>query len=160
MEIERKYLVKVLPENLAQYECLAIEQAYLCTEPVIRIRRENDTFYLTCKGGGMLARQECNLPMREEVYLHLLTKAEGTILSKKRYVIPLENGLKAELDVFSGTWEGTVIVEVEFPDLAAAQAFTPPEWFGEEVTYDGRYHNSWMSTHTPRDASDGGPSPV
>ncbi len=39
MEIERKFLIKELPENLSSYKCLVIEQAYLCTEPVIRIRR-------------------------------------------------------------------------------------------------------------------------
>ena len=32
-----------------------------------------------------------------------------------------------------------------------ARAFCPPEWFGEEVTFDGRYHNSWLSRHTRDD---------
>ena len=47
MEIERKYLIeeKDLPRPLEPYECLLIEQAYLCTDPVIRIRRENDVLF-------------------------------------------------------------------------------------------------------------------
>ena len=151
MEIERKFLVRALPEDLETFLCLQIEQAYLCTDPVIRIRRENDSYYLTCKGEGMLAREECNLPMKEETYQKLLKKSEGTILSKKRYIIPLGKDLKAELDIFQGVWEGIRIVEVEFPDLAGADAFCPPSWFGEDVTFDGRYHNSWMSSHTPED---------
>ena len=41
MEIERKFKVRQLPEQLEQYPRQRIEQAYLCTEPVIRVRRSN-----------------------------------------------------------------------------------------------------------------------
>ena len=47
MEIERKFLVPALPENLSSYPCHLIEQAYLCTSPVVRIRRQDDDFILT-----------------------------------------------------------------------------------------------------------------
>ena len=36
MEIERKYLVKTLPEHLEQYQSKKIAQGYLCTAPVVR----------------------------------------------------------------------------------------------------------------------------
>lgn len=49
MEIERKYLVRALPAHLDSYPYHTIEQAYLCTEPVIRIRRQDDSYYLTYK---------------------------------------------------------------------------------------------------------------
>ena len=42
IEIERKYKVKHMPTDLAQFECKVIEQAYLNTDPVVRIRKEND----------------------------------------------------------------------------------------------------------------------
>ena len=60
MEIERKFLVKRenLPENLEQYPSKVIEQGYLCTEPVVRIRKSNDNYYLTYKSKGLLAREE------------------------------------------------------------------------------------------------------
>ena len=63
LEIERKFLVKRenLPENLEQYPSKAIEQGYLCTEPVVRIRKSNDNYYLTYKSKGLLAREEYNL---------------------------------------------------------------------------------------------------
>ena len=148
MEIERKYLIHTLPEDLDRYPVLLIEQAYICTDPVIRIRREDDHFYVTCKGQGMLAREECNLPMSEQAYRNLLTKTEGTIITKKRYLIPIGNGLTAELDCFLGAWQGLQLAEVEFPDLETAGSFEPPSWFGEDVTYKPQYHNSWMSSHT------------
>ena len=146
MEIERKFLVPVLPENLASCPCHLIEQAYLCTSPVVRIRRQDDDFILTYKGSGMMAREEYNLPLTKESYEHLLPKADGIVITKKRYVIPLETeGLKAELDIFEGRHKGLRIVEVEFESEEQANHFTPPDWFGEDVTFDGRYHNSHLS---------------
>lgn len=146
MEIERKYLVRALPAHLDSYPYHTIEQAYLCTEPVIRIRRQDDSYYLTYKSKGMLSREEYNLPLTKEAFDHLLPKADGTIITKRRYVIPLENGLSAELDLFDGSFQGMVLVEVEFPDEAASRAFTPPSWFAEEVTYRKEYHNSYLSS--------------
>ena len=54
MEIERKYLVKSLPDNLESYEQKKIAQGYLCTNPVLRIRRSNDEYFLTYKGPAYL----------------------------------------------------------------------------------------------------------
>ena len=48
MEIERKFLIKELPENLEAYPSHLIEQAYLCTKPVVRIRRQDDDYYKMC----------------------------------------------------------------------------------------------------------------
>lgn len=47
MEIERKFLISELPDNLNNYKCREIEQGYLCTNPVIRVRKDNDNYYLT-----------------------------------------------------------------------------------------------------------------
>ena len=93
MEIERKFLIKKekLPENLSQYPCLHIEQGYLCTDPVVRIRRQNDEYYLTYKSKGLL------------------------------------------------------LAEVEFSSEEAAKSYMPPAWFGEDVTYSSKYHNSTLS---------------
>ncbi len=90
-EIEKKYTIKRLPEGLKHYPCKQIEQAYLNTDPVVRIRKSDDSYTLTYKGSGLMVRAEYNLPLNEDAYLHLRTKADGTVISKKRYVIPLEN---------------------------------------------------------------------
>ncbi len=159
MEIERKFLLKALPDELSNYPCLHIEQAYLNVDPVIRIRKENDDYYLTYKGRGMLAREEHNLPLSEEAYRHLLTKADGNIISKKRYLIPLSNpgfkegypappadySLTIELDVFDPPFAPLILAEVEFGSREAAEAFVAPDWFWEDVTYCKEYHNSYMA---------------
>lgn len=147
MEIERKYLISQPPANYTTYPYHLIEQGYLSTEPVVRIRREDETFYLTYKSKGLLEREEYNLPLTPESYEHLIKKADGHILTKKRYLIPLEGSLHLtiELDVFEGRFKGLMLAEVEFPNRAEAEAFIPPSWFGEDVTFSGEYQNSRLS---------------
>lgn len=147
MEIERKYLVKTLPANLDQYESKKIAQGYLCTEPVVRIRRSNDDYYMTYKGDGLMAREEYNLPLTKEAYDHLRPKIDGLLIAKTRYLIPLDEKLTAELDVFEEDLSGLTIVEVEFDTIEEANTFIAPDWFGEDVTNSGKYHNSYLSQH-------------
>lgn len=145
MEIERKYLVNTLPAHLENYPCRILEQGYLNTSPVVRIRRDNEKYELTYKSSGLMARQEYNLPLDQESYEHLLTKIDGRLIRKKRYMIPLTSGLTAELDIFEGDLSPLWLVEVEFQTEADANSFTAPEWFGEDVTFSGKYHNSYLS---------------
>ena len=147
MEIERKFLVDRLPEHLEQYDTQQLEQAYLCTEPVVRVRREDDSFYLTYKSRGLMAREEYNLPLDERAYLHLLKKADGQVLTKKRYLLPVEGRLDLtfELDVFEGAYQGLILAEVEFASEEDAVAFTPPEWCARDVTWSGEYQNSRLA---------------
>ena len=146
MEIERKYLLDQLPENLTSYPCKKIEQGYLSTEPVVRIRRSDDEYYLTYKSKGLMVREEYNLPLTKESYLHLREKADGVLISKTRYLLPLTGtDLTIELDVFDAPYKGLYLAEVEFPDEASANAFVPPVWFGKDVTYSSDYHNSTLS---------------
>lgn len=142
MEIERKYLIRRLPENLSQYQCKRIAQGYICTNPVVRIRKSDDEYYLTYKGKGLMAREEYNLPLTQEGYEHMLPKIDGRLIEKSRYLIPLDGKLTAELDIFEGDLAPLIIVEVEFDSLDAANSFIPPEWFGEDVTESRKYHNS------------------
>lgn len=163
MEIERKFTVTKLPEHLESYSCHSIEQAYLNTDPVVRIRKEDDSYYMTYKGKGLLAREEYNLPLNEASYYHLREKADGNVISKKRYVIPIQApkfnmtymsflkesidqiSLSVELDIFDPPFAPLIIAEVEFPDQEMAEAFQPLDWFSQDVTNDPTYHNSNLS---------------
>ena len=146
MEIERKYLVLHLPGPLESYPCRILEQGYLNTSPVVRIRRDNDRYELTYKSAGLMSRQEYNLPLDDKSYEHLLTKIDGRLIKKKRYMIPLSSALTAELDIFEGDLAPLMLVEVEFDSEDAANSFSAPDWFGEDVTFSGKYHNSYLST--------------
>ena len=145
MEIERKYLVKEVPSDLSDYKKCKISQGYLCTAPVVRIRRSNDEYYMTYKGKGLLEREEYNLPLTKESYEHMRPKADGILISKTRYLVPEKDGLTIELDVFDAPYETLCLAEVEFESIEQAESFVPPVWFGEDVTYSGKYHNSVLS---------------
>ncbi len=172
VEIEKKFLVKSIPENIGSYPFHLIEQGYLNVNPAIRVRREDDTYYMTYKGeragnDGDIGKVEYNMPLDEESYEHLIKKADGNVITKCRYLIPLnadaydeeylkkrpdlkqsieEGSIKIELDVFKEKFDGRVLAEVEFPDEEAARAYRPAPWFEKEVTGDIHYSNSYMST--------------
>ncbi|WP_394522404.1 CYTH domain-containing protein [Lacrimispora sp. JR3] len=147
MEIERKYLITKLPEGATDFPCHRIEQGYLSTDPVVRVRREDDTYYLTYKSKGLMEREEYNLPLTKDSYDHLIKKADGHILTKKRYLLPLKGSdhLTIELDIFEGPYEGLMLAEVEFQSREEAETFTAPDWFGKDVTFSGEYQNSRLS---------------
>ena len=146
IEIERKFLIKELPENLESYPCHEIEQGYLCTNPTIRVRKSDDEYYMTYKGKGLVEREEYNLPLTKESYESLIKKSEGNIISKKRYVIPIEGtDLNIELDVFKEPFESLIVAEVEFKSRKEADEFVMPDWFLKDVTGERQYYNSNMS---------------
>lgn len=144
MEIELKFLVKTLPA-LENYSSKKILQAYVSNDPVIRIRQMNEDYFLTVKNKGQIAREEFEMPITKMQFENLWKKVEGTPIEKIRYFIPLENHLTAELDVYFGALDGLYTVEVEFTSLEEANHFTPPEWFGEDVSLDKRYKNNQLT---------------
>ena len=157
IEIERKFTIKLMPSDLESYDKHVISQAYLCNDPTVRIRRQDDVYYMTYKKKGLLSHEEYNLDLTKEGYEHLLTKADGNVLSKTRYLIPLTNphfkegyiapsdlALVIELDVFDPPFAPLIMAEIEFPSVECAEAYIPEAWFEEDVTDDRRYYNSYM----------------
>lgn len=156
MEIERKFRVLRLPENLDSFEKKEIEQGYLCGAPVLRIRKSNDDYILTLKSKyslntgeeikETLARrcEEIEVSLGREAYYHLREKTDGRIILKTRYLIPY-GSYTIELDVFSGFLKGLIFAEVEFPSEEKSGEFTPPEWFGEDVTFDRHFSNNYLA---------------
>ncbi|MBD5096637.1 MAG: CYTH domain-containing protein [Lachnospiraceae bacterium] len=162
MEIEKKYLIKSIPDNLDNYRHYDIEQAYISASPAIRVRKKgvyldgtlSPTYILTVKGKGLIKREEFELTLEKKEYDNLLKKAEGNVITKCRYLIPLTEGLSLELDIFQGIFKGLVMGEIEFPDEDSAKKYNPPAFIGREVTFDERFHNSVMSTMSEADISD------
>ena len=150
MEIERKYLIHHLPQNYDQFPCQQLEQGYLNEKPVVRIRKQDQEYFLTYKSSGLMVREEYNLPLTEESYLHLRKKIDGILITKKRYRIPYQEHLTIELDIFENELAPLMLAEVEFATEEEANTFIPPEWFGEDVTFSSKYHNSNLVYHFPR----------
>ena len=115
----------------------------MCTYQCFYFEWVSSTIYIY----RFLAREEYNLPLNETAYQHLLQKADGNILTKKRYLIPVEGreDLTIEFDVFEGKFQGLMLAEVEFASEEDAMAFVPPSWFTRDVTFTREYQNSRLS---------------
>lgn len=144
MEIERKFLIDKDAFDYTSFPHKEYTQGYLNTKPVVRVRREGNEYVLTYKGGGMMVREEYNLPLNEESFNHLIRKCDGRIIDKTRYFIPYEK-YTIELDEFKGELAPLVMAEVEFESIEEANSFKAPKWFKEDVTNNPEYHNSRMS---------------
>ena len=151
MEIEKKFLVDISELHLEDYPKKELLQGYILKDPVIRARKENDEYYLTVKGKGLLAREEINLPLSSEAFDNLIKKTDNAIIEKTRYLIPYtyysdvqlsERHVTIELDVFHGKLSGLIMAEVEFDSTEDAREFVAPSWFIKEVTLDSRYQNA------------------
>lgn len=157
MEIERKFTVSAVPADLEQYVCKELEQGYLCTRPVVRVRKtvkNGEASYLLCYKSKLGLEQKADataqvcreeeLPLSKEAYEKLLSKVDGRVITKKRYLIPYES-YTIELDMFAGELTGLVFAEVEFPDEKAAAEFVMPAWFEKDVTFDDRFRNGFLA---------------
>ena len=157
LEIEKKYLVKSVDEvkkhiDLTTCKSLKIEQGYLCNNPTIRIRKFNEEYCITYKSRGadnkddnVIVNNEVELPLTKESYEKLLRKIDYSVVEKTRYIIPLKDGLKAELDIFEGKLKGLILVEVEFETKEMSKNFVEPMWFGDNVSSDRRYKNLFLA---------------
>ena len=140
-EIERKFLVEQLPQELEIDTEDEIEQGYLATgEDEVRLRRRGDRFLITAKRGHGLVRDEVEVPLGRESFEDLWAMTEGRRLEKTRLTTDIDGNM-AEIDVYKGPLDGLMTAEVEFRDIDAADAFSPPAWFSRELTGDARYSN-------------------
>jgi adenylate cyclase len=143
MEIERKFLVPALPPDYERYPHAGIVQGYLVLAEngaEVRLRRHGDRYVQTVKSGEGRVRNEVEVDLTRDQFEALWQAVSYTAIEKTRYEIPFE-GHTIELDVYHGALGGLVTAEVEFDSVAASDVFTPPAWFGTEVTEDRRYRN-------------------
>lgn len=141
-EIERKFLVVGTSFVDTATASHTIAQGYLSTDPdrTVRVRVLDDTGFITIKtrnSGAVRGEWEYGIPVddaRELLSACLMT------LEKTRYVIPSAEGLRWEVDVFTGRLAGLALAEIELPEEDTP--FSKPDFIGEEVTGDPRFYNS------------------
>lgn len=146
-EIERKFLLKKEPSCLKNAAHMDIVQAYVegGGEREIRVRSINDKkFYLTEKIGRGISRQENEREISRSEFEEYYARAERFVW-KRRYRYPLGEGLCAEIDFYADEHGRLATVEVEFASEKDAKSFVPPQWFGDEITYDESYKSFNLS---------------
>jgi adenylate cyclase len=147
-EIERKFLVRTLPGDLATRPCSDISQGYLVSMDdglQVRLRKKDEQYSLTYKRGLGNVREEREVELTAEQFATLWPATEDKRLIKTRYEIPFGNRI-VEIDVYGGRHEGLVVAEVEFDDEESAKNFQPPDWLGDDVTGDPRYSNQLLAS--------------
>ena len=147
-EIERKFVVRQLPDALAQFLHAEIWQGYLATGAngvQVRLRKAGAKHWLTFKRDAGGAREEREIELAPAQFDVLWPATEGRRLTKTRYKVPFRDRV-VEIDVFSGRHEGLVVAEVEFDDEVAAREFETPDWLGDDVTHDPRYSNQLLAS--------------
>ena len=159
MEIERKWIVKGLPDaDLPLIKEQYMRQGYISVEPTVRIRLEQekgkDAQYIICfKSKGKIARKEIEFPIEEAQFGQLEELIGCPLIEKTRYTYELGGGLELEVNsVEPETDTGYWYAEVEFPDIETAKNWTPPSYLAEylscEVTEKGGYSmgSYWIRT--------------
>jgi adenylate cyclase len=148
-EIERKFLVATLPENLEQYPHKEIVQGYIAITPdgtEVRLRKKGEKYFQTIKSGLGKIRGEHEIEITEDQFNTLWPTTEGKRVEKVRYEIPVGENI-IELDIYSGDLNGLLTAEVEFNSEEGSNSFEPPVWLGKEVTEDKRYKNQNLALH-------------
>ncbi len=147
-EIEKKYLVKKLPDNLDSFPFVEISQSYVAisedNKEEVRVRKADNNYYLTVKRGNGLDREEVETCIDRDTYEVLVPHADGKTVEKTRYKIPYQK-YTIELDVYHGAQEGLLSVEVEFESIEESEKFAHPAWFGEDVTGKKEFSNRAMA---------------
>jgi len=147
-EIERKFLVRTLPDDLTTYPNNEISQGYLVSLDnglQVRLRKSGERYTLTFKRGSGNVREEREVELTATQFDALWPATEGKRLVKTRYEIPLGQRT-VEIDVYHRRHEGLVVAEVEFDNEEAATNFQPPDWLGDDVTGDPRYSNQLLAS--------------
>jgi len=141
-EIERKFLLGGLPATLRLARGQAIKQGYLALDgdTEVRLRTGSKAPLLTIKSGRGAVRTEVELPVAGHDAQALWDLTEGRRVEKVRRLMRL-GAATAEVDEYVGDLAGLIVAEVEFADEQSARAFTPPAWFGRELTGEPGYAN-------------------
>lgn len=150
MEIERKWLLKTLPQA-KMVEHGFVEQFYVSVEPEVRLRKcevlngKNRVPYrLAIKGNGNLAREEIQLAVPQDFYEQVRNFVGKIPISKEIWTFNLE-GYKLEV---SNVEDEFLYAEIEFETEEQANNYIMPLADAVEVTNDPNYKmkNYWKRT--------------
>ena len=152
-EIERKYTVNDFPDDLKIKDIIEIEQAFIYRDinTIIRIRKIQNKkntsieYIYTVKTKGDIEYDEnyekiANVyeienSIQENEYNELIKNKISNVIRKTRIVIPIENNLHVEMDVYYEYLDGFLTAEIEFPNKHITNTFQKPKWLGEEIGY-------------------------
>ncbi len=151
-EIERKYAIKELPDNIEISKIIDIEQSFIYKDnnTIIRIRKIIDNkdksakYVYTIKTKGDIQydnsykvgqKYEIESDISKKEYEELIQRKISNTIKKTRIIVPIEQNLKVEIDIYYEYLEGLLTAEIEFPNEEMAKSYKKPAWLGEELGY-------------------------
>lgn len=148
IEYERKFLLKDDGILKMCFDKKHIIQNYLnlgINETRVRAI-DNKKYFFTEKIGLGKARDEFEKEITVEQYKSLLKKySQGRTVEKDRYFVTLQGTKSCEINVFLSP-RPIKLIEVEFCNAEQMENFSPPEWFGKEVTESDDYYSFNIAT--------------
>ncbi|MCR4664657.1 MAG: CYTH domain-containing protein [Paludibacteraceae bacterium] len=149
-EIERKFLVTDDSYKQLSSDCIPISQGYLSLNErcSVRVRRWGDKGFITVKSHivqNQFSRYEWEKEIPANESDQLLALCLPGKIEKKRWLVPLPDGLTCEVDEFFGLNQGLVMAEIEL--TSENQPYSRPDFLGKEVTGDPRFFNSYLLNH-------------
>ncbi len=149
IETERKFILPESPTAERLGPGVHIRQGYLAEEETVevRIRITSTNATLTVKAGTGLSRTEVDVAISAEQADNLWPHTARRRIDKTRHRVMLDDplGHVAEVDVYAGALAGLCVAEVEFSSETEAAAFTPPAWFGRELTGESGWSNAALA---------------
>ncbi|MBD0383260.1 CYTH domain-containing protein [Paenibacillus sedimenti] len=153
-EIERKWLLPAFPTaELSNNEITLVSRKYIyqtylafSADQEIRVRQLVDSsgvsdYTHTFKSGHGLVREEIEYKISEHIYKQLLDRTGLIPLEKIRTTVDCQ-GMLFEIDEYKHI--DLMVIEVEFPDVDAANRFIVPSWFGRELGQEEEFGNKTM----------------
>lgn len=148
LEIERKFLIPSLPDNISQFSHADIMQWYFFNEweKLVRLRKKGNQYFQTIKTGDGLIREEDEEDLSQAIFDEEWNNVENRYLEKTRYEIPYQWTM-IELDIYRWKLEWLMVTEIEFISEAEAKAFVVPERFGRELTGVQEATNEYLAKY-------------
>jgi adenylate cyclase len=157
IEIERKFLLETLPDDIEHQPHNVIRQGYIVTESSneVRVRAKGENYYLTIKQGSGLSRNEVEIAISEDQFSALWGLTANKRIEKIRYDY---QGLASliEIDVYTDGLSPLKVAEVEFASVEESSYFEAPSFFGREVTEDKSYKNAALAVNGMPDSYEKG----
>jgi len=145
-EIERKFLLDRLPDDIEQKPHSIIRQGYIVTDSSneVRVRAKGRDYYLTIKQGTGLTRNEVEIAISEQQFNALWVLTAGKRVEKTRYDYQ-DSGSLIEIDVYTSELSPLKVAEVEFASIDESRRYETPSFFGREVTEDNSFKNASLA---------------
>ncbi|MFH0955965.1 MAG: hypothetical protein V1801_01995 [Candidatus Falkowbacteria bacterium] len=135
-ERERVFLIKQLPADINKYAPIPISVGDFFesnSRDALKIKRKGDNYRLIKKETNTAHERVEHIINIKQGEFNALVKSAVQFHRKNRYIYPYDKYV-CEIDYYLDRLDGYVRVEVEFDNDEDMHNFTPPKWFGGEIT--------------------------